>query len=220
MFVAGYPFAMATMSQSSLQSYYSNLYGEERVQTLEGIFQPETSSEAWWMSKYFHAAQACETDFSYTCTAQWIATASTRHGSPAFVYKFSQRNDMGLVLHGDEIPFIFGTLDAPSGPQEQVSAWMMQYWANFAKFGDPNGPPGRHNRKDESHLDPDEGLPLWPAWDSYAPGNTLLNISSTPVAVSFPENSWPGCSFFLEHWDFYSLCLPQTRANVGTSMII
>mmetsp|Transcript_35250 Transcript_35250/g.82220 ORF Transcript_35250/g.82220 Transcript_35250/m.82220 type:complete len:714 (-) Transcript_35250:177-2318(-) len=212
MFVPGYPFAMATMSQASMQSYYSNLYGEERVQTLEKIFQPETTSKASWMSKFFHAAQACETDFSYTCTAQWIASSSALHGSPAFVYKFSETGSFGLVLHGDEIPFVFGTLDSPSGTALKVSQWMMKYWANFAKFGNPNG--------EYDQLEQDEGLPPWPAWSSRDPVATLLNVSSTPQVVSFPNNSWPGCSFFLEHWDFYSLCLPQTSAKPAKSIVV
>jgi len=213
MFVPGFPFAMATMSQASMQQYYSNLYGEERVRTLEKIFQPETTSKAWWMSKYFHAAQACETDFSYSCTAQWIAGSSALHGSPAFVYKFSETGSSGLVLHGDEIPFVFGTLDSPSGAALEVSQWMMKYWANFAKFGNPNGDSYDHEGQDE-------GLPPWPSWSSQKPVATLLNVSSTPQVVSFPNNSWPGCSFFLEHWDFYSLCLPQTSANPGKSIMV
>eukprot|EP00435_Cladocopium_sp_Y103_P022021 s1853_g5.t1 len=192
MFVTGYPISMMSMSQSSLDSYFSERYGEERKSQLQQLFPPPATG-SWWISKYFEAAQACETDFSYSCTAMWISTWS----SPSFVYKFSQPDSQGLTLHGDEIPYIFGTLESPSSTDLQVSQWMMKYWANFAKTGDPNGP----------------GLPHWPSWQQ--PPASLLNISDQPVLAEAPNNSWPGCGFFLSNWDFYSLCLPgdgQSRA--------
>jgi len=194
MFVTGYPMSMVTMSQSSLDSYFSERFGEEQKTKLQELFPPVSSS--WWISKYFEAAQACETDFSYSCTAQWISSWS----SPSFVYKFSQPNSQGLTLHGDEIPYIFGTLDSPSGPDIQVSQWMMQYWSNFAKTGDPNG----------------GDLPQWPPWQA-APAS-LLNISNQPVLAEAPNDTWPGCSFFLPNWDFYSLCLPANgrAANISS----
>ena len=59
------------------------------------------------------------------------------------------------VAHGDEVPYIFGTLpgksritpaDAVTGEDRAVAALMTAYWTNFAKRGDPNG----------------EGVPAWP----------------------------------------------------------
>jgi len=81
---------------------------------------------------------------------------------------------------------------------------MMKYWANFAKTGDPNGP----------------DLPQWPAWQQ-SPAS-LLNISDQPVLAEAPNNSWPGCGFFLSNWDFYSLCLPgdeKRSANLSQIMV-
>lgn len=198
MFVTGYPISMMSMSQSSLDSYFSERYGEERKSQLQQLFPPPATG-SWWISKYFEAAQACETDFSYSCTAMWISTWS----SPSFVYKFSQPDSQGLTLHGDEIPYIFGTLESPSSTDLQVSQWMMKYWANFAKTGDPNGP----------------GLPHWPSWQQ--PPASLLNISDQPVLAEAPNNSWPGCGFFLSNWDFYSLCLPgDVKRPVNLSQIM
>ena len=48
----------------SLDSYFSERYGEERKSQLQQLFPPKTTG-TWWISKYFQAAQACETDFSH-----------------------------------------------------------------------------------------------------------------------------------------------------------
>ena len=55
--------------------------------------------------------------------------------------------------------------------------------------GDPNG----------------AAAPVWPRWQSNA---SVLKISKAPEVTTAPGDSWPGCGFFSEHWDFYSLCLP------------
>jgi hypothetical protein len=47
-----------------LDSYFSERYGEERKSQLQQLFPPKTTG-TWWISKYFQAAQACETDFSH-----------------------------------------------------------------------------------------------------------------------------------------------------------
>ena len=54
------------------------------------------------------------------------------------------------------------------------------------------------------------GLPSWPAWDDSAP---IANISATPSLAHAPDDSFVGCSFFREHWDYYSSCLPPTEAE-------
>ncbi len=51
----------------------------------------------------------------------------------------------GLAFHSDDIVYVFGTLDTRPGavwrPEDRkLSDQMMDYWTNFAKTGDPNGP--------------------------------------------------------------------------------
>ena len=110
------------------------------------------------------------------------------------MYQFSQASASGVVLHGDEIPYVFGTLARASAPQAYVSSLMMGYWAAFAKNGDPNG----------------GGLPAWPVWDASAP---IANISDHPSVAYVPGDSFVGCSFFHANWDFYSGCLPPDEAS-------
>lgn len=57
------------------------------------------------------------------------------------------------AFHSSEIPYVFDTLDAsPERPftafDRQLAARMGDYWVNFVKTGDPNGP----------------GLPVWPVY--------------------------------------------------------
>jgi para-nitrobenzyl esterase len=73
------------------------------------------------------------------------------------------------AFHSDDIEYIFGTLDsrqqATWRPEDRaLSAQIQQYWVNFARNGDPNGP----------------GLPVWPV---YKPTEwQVLHLDTTSVA--------------------------------------
>jgi para-nitrobenzyl esterase len=91
------------------------------------------------------------------------------------MYKGISRTQIG-AFHGDEVPYVFGTLDNAAGSLDgssrkgrwknadrELSATMLRYWANFVKTGDPNGP----------------GLPAWPRYDAQA-NDPLMHFNSQP----------------------------------------
>ena len=191
-FVPGWPLSAATMSSKGLTSYFTDRFGDFAAPTLAKEFPVPAGTVSPLLSKYFYSAQSCETDFSYSCTAEWVASAADISGhSYAFVYQFSEPTYMGsLAVHGDEIGYVFGTLKSPSPSQATVSKLMMAYWTNFAKEGTVNG----------------GELPEWPQWSEK--GGALLNITASPTVAFTPNNSFVGCPVFDANWDYFGGCLP------------
>jgi len=103
---------------------------------------------------------AFETDRVFRVPAARLADAQSAH-APVYGYEFAWRSPAlrGALgaCHAVELPFVFGTLDAPgmdrfsgSGPDaERLSAAVMDAWIAFARAGDPH------------HA----GIPLWPRHD-------------------------------------------------------
>ena len=75
------------------------------------------------------------------------------------------------AYHGSELAFVFGTqhlINLPWTPAEhKVSDTLSDYWINFARTGNPNGP----------------GLPKWPAYS----GDQVMELSLTPHAIPLPR---------------------------------
>lgn len=110
------------------------------------------------------------------------AIAECKNGrKPAHIYYFRREmpGDDAGAFHSSELWYIFGTLDrcwrAPlfTGGDYILSRTMTDYWTNFAKTGDPNGP----------------GLPEWPAYSAERPvtmcfdekGIAAENLTGDPV---------------------------------------
>ncbi|XP_076311232.1 acetylcholinesterase-like isoform X1 [Tachypleus tridentatus] len=87
-------------------------------------------------------------DYHFTCSVNEFAHHYAKAGNEVYMYYFIHRSSVNPwprwmgVMHGDEIPFVFGE---PLNPalrytKEEVllSKKMMRYWANFAKSGNPN----------------------------------------------------------------------------------
>ena len=102
------------------------------------------------------------TDVGFRCPANWVTNHMHDAGLKVWRYQFGlpRAYTNGPSEHSAELRYIFET--PPEGTT--VAAWppLQQYWANFARTGDPNGP----------------GLPHWPEL-----GQELSYIDFTPLGA-------------------------------------
>jgi para-nitrobenzyl esterase len=121
-------------------------------------------------------------------TWQWVEAQHKTSSVPVYRYHFelpappSKYHPGTFAFHSDDIEYVFGTLDTRPGytvrPEDRkLSGIVMDYWTNFAKTGDPNGP----------------GLPAWPRYDSKG---SLIHLND-PV-TSGPDTLRPRYEFLLK----------------------
>ncbi len=110
----------------------------------------------------YEILSAIESDRSFRVPGIRIAEAQSIHQPQTFSYLLTWKSPAARGLlgacHALELPFVFGTLGAPtmdrfagSGPDaDRLSETMMDSWLSFARSGDPNC----------------EALPSWDRYDS------------------------------------------------------
>ncbi len=113
-------------------------------------------------------------------TLTWARVQSAHSKNKVYTYFFDQVAPRDSIffsadgtVHTGEIPYVFGTLDAPpasyTAEDRKLSEQVQEYWVNFAKTGDPNGP----------------GLPQWPAFSNDNPRSMYFH--GTPQATPTPN---------------------------------
>ena len=104
--------------------------------------------------------QAVGGDRNMVEPGRFVARAVSAKGAPTYEYRFgyvapaAQASSSYGANHSTEVAYVFDRLSAVYGPaatpaDQAVAGRLADYWANFARKGDPNGP----------------GLPAWPRYD-------------------------------------------------------
>lgn len=138
-------------------------------------------------------------------TWSWARLQSETGQSDVYLYYFDQHPDYPEDSprygygspHGQDVAFVFGLNPEDQHENESdlaLSETMVDYWTNFAKYGNPNG----------------EGVPEWPAFSNENPDVMYLKgatpfVGEVPSAASlevlnnyfewrrFPRQLWAVC---------------------------
>lgn len=168
------------VASTDMQKYKASVdagYGEFAHNILAAY--PDTSE-----TQALHSARDLARDSTFAwSTWSWARLQNSSGGDKVFVYYFNHRPNYPDLpqfkswgpAHGSEISFVFGnfTKGMPPTPQDKkVSAQLITYWTNFAKYGNPNGkgPSG-------------SALPEWPAFTNADPKVMELDDPSHAIPV-------------------------------------
>jgi len=128
------------------------------------------------------------TDYWFACATQKFLQSAYKNSAPTYAYRYNHVYSnssifptFGLpeicataVCHASELPFVFHNVPNFTSftPDEDVlSATMVTYWTNFAKYGNPNG---------QSNSD----LFSWPVWEPTNRNRIVLNTNLSSESTS------------------------------------
>lgn len=111
--------------------------------------------------------------------ARFVARAMAAGGQPTYAYRFGYVVESGRAKapwgadHSTEVAYVFDRLDAVysqvGDADRAVARQLADYWANFARDGDPNG----------------SGLPPWPRYE--AESDRLLLVGPDGTVAGGPD---------------------------------
>ena len=119
-------------------------------------------------------------DLNHRCSS---ALSASLHSTvaPTWQFEFTRTTPGHPPSHGSELRYVFGYDDLEDAGSRKYSDIMQQYWTNFAKTGDPNGP----------------GLPEWPKFTSKT-RQSLEFASDKPVTRT--ANRALACAPYIEKY--------------------
>ena len=161
------------MTAAKWKEFAARTFGDRAAEFLE-LYPGDTDEQA-----VRSAIDYDSDEFIAFSTWRWVDMQAKTGDAPVYRYHFelaappSKYHNFRFAFHSDDIEYVFGTLntrpDSVWRPEDRkLSEEMMDYWTNFARSGDPNGP----------------GLPEWPRYDK---GGMLIHLDST--ITSGPETT-------------------------------
>jgi len=94
---------------------------------------------------------------------------------------------VGHVCHGADLPFVFNTALLPdmhfNKEEEQLSVSLIQYWTNFVKYSNPNGPNNNGTNVE------------WPRFSANSRKTMLLKTPTNQVTTNYNQK-------YCDEWDY------------------